>query len=359
MKEKNKLSYIIVIVVSIIAGCALMYGLIYFFPTYIVQSVKKEEVTVKDTGIAKSVKKVYDAVIYVSATGNTTATGSGFVYKKGEKKSYIITNYHVVNGANNIKITYSDDSTTTATLVGGDEYSDIAVLSVASDTVKSVISQGNNSKMEVGDTVFAIGAPMGIDFKGTVTKGILSGKDRLVDVSLTNSGSSDWVMNVMQTDASINPGNSGGPLCNVNGEVIGVTSMKIVQTEAEGLGFAIPIEDAISYATQIEKNKKVERPYVGIQAVNTNQIGAVMYGGFQNTDTEEEGAVVVSVENDSPAEEAGIQKGDIIVKVNDDQVTNVAKFRYYLYENDPGDTITITLNRDGKDKTVKVKLDTK
>lgn len=354
--KKNKLGAILTIIFSIFIGCAFMYGIIYYFPTYIVHSVKKEDVTVNDTGISKSVKKVYDAVVYVTSTGSDSASiGTGFVYKKGEKSAYIITNYHVVDGANNIKITFSDDTSTTAKYLGGDEYSDIAVLTVDLNTIKKIVSIGNNSKMNVGDTVFAIGAPMGIDYKGTVTKGILSGKDRLVDVSLSNSGASDWIMNVMQTDAAINPENSGGPLCNINGEVIGVTSMKIVKTETEGLGFAIPIEDAISYASQIEKNKKVERPYIGLQTVNTNQVKSTIFSN-ESSSIESEGAVVVQVEKNSPAGDAGIQQGDIIIKINDNEIKSVAKFRYYLYENDPGEQITVTVKRNGKEKEIKVKL---
>lgn len=355
--KRNKLSYIVLVIFCIFVGSALMYGLIYFFPTKIVKSVKKEEVTVSETGISKSVKKVYNSVIYVKTNANNTGSmGSGFVYKKGEKKAYIITNYHVVNGANEIEITYFDDSTAKATLVGGDEYSDIAILTVDASTVKQVVTTGDNSKMEVGDTVFAVGAPLGLDYKGTVTRGILSGKDRLVDVSLGNTMSSDWVMNVMQTDASINPGNSGGPLCNVNGEVIGVTSMKIVQTEAEGLGFAIPIEDAMSYAEQIEKNKEVKRPYLGVELVNVNQIGSLMYRGIEiNTDLTE-GAVIAGIQKDSPASEAGIKSGDVITKINNYEIESVARFRYYLYKYNPGDKIKVTVNRNGKDKTMTVKL---
>lgn len=163
-----------------------------------------------------------------------------------------MTNHHVIESGETIKITYNDDSETTAKIVGSDEYADIAVLKVDKDTIKSVASLGKSENVKVGDTVFTMGSPMGINFKGTVTRGILSGKDRLVSVSI-NGSSADWIMNVMQTDAAINPGNSGGPLCNVNGEVIGINSMKIVESTIEGIGFAIPIEDAVTYAKNIRE----------------------------------------------------------------------------------------------------------
>ena len=353
----NKIKYIITIILCIFVGCAIMYGIIYFFPNTIIKSVKKEEVTVNDPGISKSVEKVYDAVIYVSAELPTgSSTGTGFVYKKDKNNGYIITNYHVVNGASEIKVSFADDTEVTAKYLGGDQYADIAILTIDADSVQGVATIGKSSGIEVGDTVFTIGAPMGLDYKGTVTKGILSGKDRLVSVSLSNSTSNDWVMSVMQTDAAINPGNSGGPLCNVNGEVIGVNSLKIVQDEVEGLGFAIPIEEALTYAEKIENNEDTKRPYLGIEMLNVTDSFQLAYRGIGIDKDIKSGVVVISAEDGSPAEKAGIKAGDIIQKIGSDEVEDIAELRYYLYKHNPGEKVEVTFIRNGKTEKATVTL---
>ena len=186
---------------------------------------------------------------------------------------------------------------------------------------------GDSSKTEVGDTVFTVGSPEGADYAGTVTKGILSGKDRLVAVALTNSTTSDYYMNVLQTDAAINPGNSGGPICNTNGEVIGITNMKLVDASVEGMGFAIPIEDALDYASTLEKDGKITRPYIGISMLDISNSYYLWQAGINLPENVESGVAVYSVENNSPADKAGLEKGDIIIKIGDNDTTSLAEFR--------------------------------
>ena len=205
--------------------------------------------------------------------------------------------------------------------------------------------------------MFTIGSPISIDYAGTVTRGILSGKDRMVAVSVGNSSSSDWIMNVMQTDAAINPGNSGGPLCNVNGEVIGVNSMKIVKSEIEGIGFAIPIEDAAEYAKLIISGEKIQRAYLGISMIDltvSNQY--LRQQGITIDQSITTGVVVVSTEDNGPSAKAGLEKGDVIVKIGEYDVTSVAELRYYLYKYKPSDTIEIKAIRGKTNKTFKVTL---
>ena len=203
---------------------------------------------------------------------------------------------------------------------------------------------GKSETTNVGDTVFAIGSPVSSDYSGTVTRGILSGKDRMVEVSI-NSNTRDWIMNVMQTDAAINPGNSGGPLCNINGEVIGVNSMKLVESQIEGIGFAIPIEDAIKYANTLVKGEKVQRAYLGISMGDISSLYTLMRNGIYLDNSITSGVVIYGVENDSPAAKAGLIKGDVITKIGKYDVNNVAKFRYYLFKYNPGETIKITIIR--------------
>ena len=358
---KKILGYVITAVVTLVVSVGAMFMLVKFYPNEIVKTITEKNVNVTDTGISESVNKVKDSVVVIETytKGSLVGTGTGFVYDKDDKNGYIMTNHHVIESGDTIKITYSNDSETTATVVGSDEFADIAVLKVDKDTVLSTATIGKSSDINVGDTVFTIGSPMGIEYKGTVTKGILSGKDRLVSVSVGNSNSADWIMNVMQTDAAINPGNSGGPLCNANGEVIGINSMKIVQTTIEGIGFAIPIEDAVMYAESLRENGKINRPYIGVSMINASNTMQLLYSGIRLNKDITEGVVVVAVEKSSPASKAGIKSEDVIVKVGNDKVASVAEFRYRLYSYEVGDTVELTVNRDGQEKTFKVKLTSK
>lgn len=354
---RKKITYVIVGCVSFLVGVIMMVVLVQKFPNEVVKNITEKKVEVVDTGIAESVDKVKDSVVVVQTFNgdNLVSTGTGFVYDTDEDSAYIMTNHHVIESAETIKITYSDDSEANATIVGSDEYADIAVLSVNKDSIKTVATLGNSSEIRLGDTVFTIGSPMGIEFRGTVTRGILSGKDRLVSVNVKSS-SADWIMNVMQTDAAINPGNSGGPLCNINGEVIGINSLKIVEDTIEGLGFAIPIEDAINYANDLREKGSISRPYVGVSMINATSTMQLAYEGIRLDRDVREGVVVVVVEDGSPAYEAGLAKGDVIVKVGEHKVSDVAQFRYRLYSYSPEETIEIIAIRDGKERTFKVRL---
>lgn len=357
--KKNITDCIVSSVVAFFVGVIGTYLVVVNFnPTTenVIKNIKSVEVV--DNSIADAVEKVYDAVVVIEAYNNDTlkSTGTGFVYKKTGGKGYIMTNNHVVDDANNVKIIYSNGTTTTADILGKETYSDIAVLTVKDDTVLSVVSLGDSTKMRLGDTVFTIGSPLGSEYSGTVTRGILSNKDRLVAVSLTSGSTSDWIMKVLQTDAAINPGNSGGPLLNINGEVIGINSLKLVENEIEGMGFAIPIEDAIYYAEILEKGEKISRPYMGIGMLDISNPYSLRYYGINIDSSVTSGVVITEVEKNSPAYKAGLQKGDVIYQINDEDVNSIAEFRYVLYKSRPGDMITLKYYRGADKKSVNVKL---
>ena len=355
---KKDTTYIFSIITSLFIGAFLMYTYIAKNPIAQVSSgdgvVKNVNVT--ENGISSGIENVYDAVVVVEnyQNGKLVGIGSGFIY---DIKGYIMTNHHVIDEANEIKVKLTSGDNVVASVVGSDEYADIAVIKIADTYIKSVAKLGDNSKMKVGDTVFTIGSPISIDYAGTVTRGILSGKNRMVAVSVSNSSSSDWIMNVMQTDAAINPGNSGGPLCNINGEVIGINSMKIVKSEIEGIGFAIPIEDAVEYAKLIISGEKIQRAYLGISMIDltvSNQY--LKQQGITIDESVTSGVVVVSTEKDGPSAKAGLEKGDVVVKIGKYDVTSVAELRYYLYKYKPKDTIEIKAIRGKTNKTFKVTL---
>ncbi len=312
-----------------------------------------KNVTITDTGLADAVEKVYDAVVIVKTyvKKQLYSTGSGFIYKKDGNKAYILTNNHVITSGDYITVVLSTDEEVEVKVKGTDSYSDLAVLEIDASKIKSVASIGKSENARVGDTVFAIGAPVNAEtYAWTVTRGVLSGKDRLVGMSTSNQNSlfttSDVMISVLQTDAAINSGNSGGPLCNANGEVIGITSMKLVTTGIESMGFAIPIDTAIKYAESLEKGKQIERPSIGIQMLSLVQ-AVYLYGVNINTKDVTEGVYIAKVNSNSAAEKAGIKAGDIITEIDGNKVKSIAYLRYYLYNHSVGDTIKVKVYRNG------------
>lgn len=367
MKKKENVKTISLIIFSFVMGGIIMFALLKWTPlvSQILGTTGENIITRNDTqvyeknSLAASVDKIYDAVAMVSAYRNNTlsSTGSAFVYKTDDKYGYLLTNYHVVEGASSVKVTMTDDTEADAKVLGGDEYLDLAVLRVDKENVSMVANIGNSEDMSLGDTVFTVGTPMGEEYRGTVTSGILSGKDRMVSVSVSNTSTgNDWVMRVLQFDASINPGNSGGPLLNANGEVIGICSLKLVDDDIEGMGFAIPIEYAMNHIESLEKGEEISWPVLGVSMLNASDT-AGLYRNQINIDKNiTEGVVVVQAEQGSGAAEAGLTTGDVITKIDDKEVENSAYLRYELYQHQAGDTIKITYIRNGKENTVNVKL---
>lgn len=352
---------ILTIILSLICGFT---GAFFVIKTNNTDStnITKKSITVEESNsIADAVEKVYDAVVVVETYQKQQlySTGTGFIYKTENDKAYIMTNNHVIDGGESIKVLFNDGEEKEASIIGTDTYSDIAVLSIEKNDKIKVATIGKTSDIKVGDTVFTVGSPEGANYAGTVTKGILSGKDRLVEVALTNKQTSDYYMSVLQTDAAINPGNSGGPICNINGEVIGITNMKLVDDSVEGMGFAIPIEDAIKVSDLLEKNDKIERPYIGISMLDLNNSYYLWQAGIMIPNNVKEGVVVYGVEDNSPASASGLKKGDIIISISNKKVSSVADFRYQLYKHQPGDTVEMKIYRDGKEQTVKITLTTK
>ena len=359
-KKNNNNTVIIVVCMMLSFICGVGGGYLYSTSStkvseQVIKNITRSELV--ENSISSSVDNVYGATVVVMSykSDKLISTGSGFVYKKDDKNAYIMTNYHVIDGADAVKVEFNDGNTLIdAKILGGEVYSDIAVLTIDSNKANSVVEIGKSDEVKLADTVFTVGSPMGKEYKGTVTKGILSGKDRLVEVNLTG-GASDYYMKVLQIDAAVNPGNSGGPLCDVSGNVIGIISLKIVQNEVEGMGFAIPIEDALNYANRIESGEDIVRPYIGISMVDISEEYYLWQQRITLPDGVDKGVVVI-VANNSPASKAGIKKGDVITKIGDVEFSSLAEFRYELYKYEVGDKVSITYNRAGKINSVEITL---
>jgi len=309
-----------------------------------------------ETAITQAVQNVGPSVVTVVATipgqqtffgpsGDETSTGSGiFISSDG----YILTNNHVIEGANQYQVIYADGSQQDATLVGTDLYSDLAVLKVTS-TVPSVASLGNSDALNPGETVIAIGSPLG-DFKNTVTVGVVSATGRSIDTGLGYS-----IDGLIQTDAAINQGNSGGPLVNLAGEVIAINTLVVrnsgTGTVAEGLGFAIPINTARVVSEQIIQKGYVSRPYLGIsyQPI-TPRVAAIYRLPVQY------GVYITDVAANSPASQAGLQVGDIITGIDNTSLDETHAYINTLFQYSAGDIVTLTIMRNGSQIQVKVTL---
>ncbi len=367
MKNKNKISIIVIVILSFALGASWTYMVLRQLngkDSPLSQVIGSY--TISENSIAGAVDKVYDATVTVitSSGGSQVSSGTGFVYKVDGSTAYIMTNNHVIASGDAAKIIFSDGSEAETKILGGDTYADIAVLTTSTKSIKQVATIGNTENIKLGDTTFAVGAPLGDTYSGTVTKGILSGKDRLVEVSFSGT-TSDYYMKVLQTDAALNPGNSGGPLCNINGEVIGVTSLKLTQEKisatntysVEGMGFAIPIEDALYYAEIIETGESIKRPYVGISMLDITDSYYLWQAGITIPEGIKKGVALLEVVESSPAEKGGLKKGDIIVKLENEKIESVAELRYELYKHNPGETVKITFNRNGKEHTTTITLE--
>ncbi len=359
MKQKNSFNSIFNTVFSFVIGGLVMLAILKWTPILneVVDTnqgtsiVKNKTQIYEKSSLAASVEKAYDSVMVVNgySNGQLASTGTAFVYKKDDKYGYLLTNQHVVANMQEIKVINTNKETATAKVLGGDQYLDLAVLRIDIKYVHQVAVLAKEDVTKLGDTVFTIGTPMGNDYQGSVTAGILSGKDRTVSVSTSSYQSNDWVMQVLQVDASLNPGNSGGPLLNINGEVIGVCSMKFVDNSIEGMGFAIPIDYAKSHLEYLENGKKIEWPVLGIEMADASS-GTI----YSNNNTK--GVSIVKVVDGTGAAKANLKSGDVIIKLNGAETKDVAHLRFELYKHKVGETIKLTILRNGKEQIVPVTL---
>ncbi|MBR1419993.1 MAG: trypsin-like peptidase domain-containing protein [Selenomonadaceae bacterium] len=262
----------------------------------------------------------------------TEGVGSGVVFRKD---GYIVTNNHVISNANEIIVSLSDGRTLQGTLVGTDEATDIAVVKVDA-TDLPVAEFGDSDDIVVGEPAIAIGNPMGLEFQGSVTVGVISALNRTLDLI-------DQRVKLLQTDAAISPGNSGGALANADGKIIGINSAKLAANGVEGMGFSIPINTVKEIIDELMSKGYVARPYLGVTIFDKQT--AARYGYQLNID---KGVFVFQVALDSPAGRAGLSRGDIILKVDGKEVNSVKETRLIVSEHKIGDKVKIEYDRNGQ-----------
>ncbi|MFC0476659.1 S1C family serine protease [Robertmurraya beringensis] len=320
------------------------------------------------TDITKAVEKAGDAVVGITNLQTTSfwsessrqeaGSGSGVIYKKLDGKAYVVTNHHVIEGANSLEVTLSDGTKLEAKLRGSDVWTDLAVLEVDGSKIETIAEFGDSDALKIGEPVIAIGNPLGATFSGSVTQGIVSGLERAIPVDINQDGAIDWQAEVLQTDAAINPGNSGGALINISGQVIGINSMKIAQSSVEGIGLSIPIKSAEPIISDLEEFGEVKRPYMGIQLQSVNEVSA--YHQKETLKLPEDvtsGVVIMTVDPNSPAEQAGLEDLDVIVEMDGDPIKDVIDLRKHLYNKKKvGDQLKIKFYRAGKLQETTIKL---
>ena len=380
---KKGVTFLIIILIGFLSGALGSFVTLQLYQKQVSQAANNTTNTVTQTSYknenatTQAVNKVKDAVVSVitysanrqnSVFGNdetdtdtdsqqVASEGSGVIYKKNGKDAYLVTNTHVINGASKVDIRLADGTKVPGEIVGSDTFSDIAVVKISSEKVTTVAEFGDSSKLNVGETAIAIGSPLGSEYANTVTQGIISSLNR--NVSLKSQDGQAISTKAIQTDTAINPGNSGGPLINIQGQVIGITSSKIASnggTSVEGLGFAIPSNDAQNIIKQLESDGKVTRPALGIQMVNLTNIGASDLRKLNIPSSVTSGVVVKSVQSNMPAS-GHLEKYDVITKVDDKEISSSTDLQSALYNHSIGDTIKITYYRNGKEETTTVKLD--
>ncbi|WP_404450705.1 S1C family serine protease [Virgibacillus necropolis] len=285
-------------------------------------------------------------------------TGSGVIYKKEDGYAYVITNHHVVSDADTVEVVLSDDTHIEAKILGSDLFSDLAVLRVDSKHVKQVIEMGSSDDVKVGEPAIAIGNPLGMRFSGSVTQGVISGKQRTVPQDFNQDGRADWQAEVIQTDAAINPGNSGGALINIKGQLIGINSMKINETAVEGIGFAIPIDTARPLVNELETEGEITRPYLGVEIYSLEEVPQTEWDSTLSLPDDVKGGVYIwSIERLSPADKAGLERLDVITHVDGKEILNMIDLRKILYqEKEVGDDLKVTFYRDSKKQSTTIKL---
>ena len=380
----------LVAVVAGVLGGGLTIGAYNLYQNQAVSSSDDSQATTKvsnvkvnvSTQATKAFNKIKRAVVTVEAyqksdnsidsifgfsSGSSEETtseseGSGVIYKKNGNTAYVVTNNHVISGPDSFYVMLYSGKRVKATVVGKDSVSDLAVLKIDAKNVEQTATFGNSDNIQVGETALAIGSPMGSEYATSLTQGIISAKKRTLDIT-NSSGVTTGSTTVIQTDAAINSGNSGGPLVNLDGQVIGINSMKLSSNSSssenasvEGMGFAIPSNEVVKIINQLVTKGKVSRPALGISGIDLDYVSdSAKSDTLKLPDGVDSGVVVMKSDSDSPLKDV-LSKYDVIVSLGGKKVTGISSLKTALYAHKVGDSVTIKYYHDGQLKSQKVTL---
>lgn len=327
--------------------------------------------TAVSTDVSKVVSQVQNSVVGVvnlqrdvdlwtrKDTVVQTGTGSGVIFDRNDNVAYIVTNYHVVQDAAEVEVVLASGERVRAEIKGTDPLTDLAVLAIRKfDGDTQPLPFGDSELLKAGEPAIAIGNPLGLDFSRTVTVGVISSTQRSIPQDVDNDGTVDWEMDVIQTDAAINPGNSGGALLNINGQLVGINSAKISEVGIEGMGFAIPINEAKPLIYELLDRGGIRRPYIGLTPKDLQEIDSYHWDKSMSLPEDvHAGVVVIDVALRGPAATAGLRELDVIVAMDDVPINASADLRAHMYKHKkPGDSVAVTYYRDGKLENTSVVL---
>lgn len=285
--------------------------------------------------------EVYDRDIFNRNVEVGQNVGSGVIF---DKKGYIVTNNHVVGNNRQVNVALSDGQVVTGKVIGTDAVTDLAVVKIPGSDKLPVAEFGNSDSLQPGETAVAIGNPLGLEFRGTVTVGVISALNRTLD-------DVEQQIKLIQTDAAINPGNSGGALCTADGKVIGINSAKIAKAGVEGMGFAIPINQVKAIVSQLISNGHVTRPYLGLYGIDKTLAARNGISWDHNG-----GIYVYKIADGSPLDGSDIVRGDYIMQINGKATNSLPELRNVMMNYKPGDKVTITYEHSGHTRTAVVVL---
>lgn len=285
--------------------------------------------------------EVYDRDIFNRNVEVGQNVGSGVIF---DKKGYIVTNNHVVGNNRQVNVALSDGQVVTGKVIGTDSVTDLAVVKIPGSDKLPVAEFGNSDSLQPGETAVAIGNPLGLEFRGTVTVGVISALNRTLD-------DVEQQIKLIQTDAAINPGNSGGALCTADGKVIGINSAKIAKAGVEGMGFAIPINQVKVIVSQLISNGHVTRPYLGLYGIDKTLAARNGISWDHNG-----GIYVYKIADGSPLDGSDIVRGDYIMQINGKATNSLSELRNVMMNYKPGDKVTITYEHSGHTRTAVVVL---
>ncbi|WP_303856615.1 S1C family serine protease [Allisonella histaminiformans] len=306
----------------------------------------------RNTAVVKTAKRVGPAVVGITSevydrdifNRNVEVgknVGSGVIF---DKKGYIVTNNHVVGNNRQVNVALSDGQVVTGKVIGTDSVTDLAVVKIPGSDKLPVAEFGNSDSLQPGETAVAIGNPLGLEFRGTVTVGVISALNRTLD-------DVEQQIKLIQTDAAINPGNSGGALCTADGKVIGINSAKIAKAGVEGMGFAIPINQVKAIVSQLISNGHVTRPYLGLYGIDKTLAARNGISWDHNG-----GIYVYKIADGSPLDGSDIVRGDYIMQINGKATNSLSELRNVMMNYKPGDKVTITYEHSGHTRTAVVVL---
>ena len=359
MKRRSALlpALVVVLILAVVAGY--LWGRNQPGPKEqnVAQEVPKASSDIpQDEPVAQVASQVSPSVVQVNVRAiqrtpfgpqEAQGVGSGVIYRKD---GFVVTNNHVVEDSNEVNVAFADGSTETGEVVGKDPATDVAVVRVNRNNLPAA-KFGESRNVVVGQRAIAVGSPAG--FQSTVTAGVISGLNRELPADVTGGRQDTSLVGLIQTDAAISPGNSGGALADQNGEVIGINTAYLppAETGAENIGFAIPSDTATSVADQLIQNGRATHPYLGISLADLTPEAAQQFGISVDS-----GALVADVESGGPADSAGIQRGDVITALGSTQIKDSGDLVAAIRSYNPGDTVTLTVNRNGGERNVDVKL---